>query len=181
MKQEWNPGLHCASCWFWKVSILKERRKSSIPLLKESNAFQKGEEQGTRAIFLFLSIHRLRDFKARRTVQGHLPIHVLFSSSTSDPSVHASHCKALRCLDRAADGCWCAPRGHELLIVYSMSRPCKIFVFWKPPLKVAKIKGLGERTSRTMHFQWHILLFQDMVLCNAQDSTVYSFIFSLYP
>lgn len=77
MKQEWNPGLHCASCWFWKVSILKERRKSSIPLLKESNAFQKGEEQGTRAIFLFLSIHRLRDIKARRTVQGHFPIHVL--------------------------------------------------------------------------------------------------------
>ena len=105
-------------------------------------------------------------------------MYYLFSSSTSDPSIHTSHSKEIHCLDWAADGCWCAPCGPALLVIYSMLRPCKISVSWKPPLKVAKSKGSRGRTSRTIDFQPYVLLFQGTTLCNSQNAIVYSSFFS---
>lgn len=133
MKQNWHTGLHCVSCWFWKVNILNERRKTTISSHKKLNTFQK---QGTREPFFFFSqesYSQTQKFRARRMSKDtFLFMYYCFLPSLSDSLIYVSHPKEIHCIDWEADGSWCAPWGPHHL--------CKISVSWKPPLKVAKPK-----------------------------------------
>lgn len=80
--QRWNRietlGYVVFPVDFERLTFSRKEEKPLFDHFKELNVFQKVSKWGTGALFFpKRGIHRLKDFKARRTVQGRLPIHVL--------------------------------------------------------------------------------------------------------